>query len=83
MTKDIRHTNSELSATRELRAMIQGRVLLRGEDNYARTLGIWNAAVEKQPALFAVCETSADVQVAVIVARRHGLPLSVSVAHRN
>jgi FAD/FMN-containing dehydrogenase len=57
--------------------MIQGRVLLRGEDDYARTRQIWNGAVEKQPALFAVCETSADVQVAVRVARRHGLPLSV------
>ena len=77
MTMDIRHTNSELSATRELRAMIQGRVLLRGEDDYARTRQIWNGAVEKQPALFALCETSADVQVAVRVARRHGLPLSV------
>jgi FAD/FMN-containing dehydrogenase len=74
---DSRHTNSELSATRELRAAIQGRVLLRGEDDYARTRQIWNRAVEKQPALFAVCETSADVQVAVRVARRHGLPLSV------
>jgi FAD/FMN-containing dehydrogenase len=72
MTKDIRHTNSELSATRELRATIQGRVLLRGEDDYARTRRIWNGAVEMQPALFVVCETSTDVQVAVSVARRHG-----------
>jgi FAD/FMN-containing dehydrogenase len=74
---DISHTNSALSATRELRPMIQGRVLLPGEDDYARARQIWNGAVEKQPALFAVCETSADVQAAVRVARRHGLPLSV------
>jgi hypothetical protein len=76
ITKDIRN-DSELSAMRELRAMIQGRVLLRGEDDYDRTRQLWNGAVEKEPALFALCETSADVQVAVSVARRHGLPLSV------
>jgi FAD/FMN-containing dehydrogenase len=64
-------------ATRELRTMMRGRVALRGDDDYARTRRIWNGAVEKQPALFAVCETSADVQVAVRVARRYGLPLSV------
>jgi FAD/FMN-containing dehydrogenase len=71
------HTNSALSAARELRATMQGRVVLRGDDDYARTRQIWNRAVETQPALLAVCETSADVQVAVRVARRHGLPLSV------
>jgi hypothetical protein len=70
-------TTSELIAARELRAMMQGRVVLRGDDDYARTRQIWNRAVENQPALFAVCETSADVQAAVRVARRHGLPFSV------
>jgi FAD/FMN-containing dehydrogenase len=71
------HTTSELTAAHELRALMQGSVVLRGDDDYARTRKIWNGAVENQPALFAVCETSADVQAAVRVARRHGLPLSV------
>jgi FAD/FMN-containing dehydrogenase len=70
-------TTSELTATRALRSMMPGRAVLRGDDDYARTRQIWNRAVESQPALFAVCETSADVQAAVRVARRHGLPLSV------
>jgi FAD/FMN-containing dehydrogenase len=48
-----------------------------GDDDYARTRRVWNGAVENQPALFAVCETSADVQAAVWSARQHGLPLSV------
>src|SRR5262249_45835024 len=42
-----------------------------------RTRQIWNRAVENQPALLAVCETSADVQAAVRVARPYNLPLSV------
>ena len=43
----------------------------------AHTRQIWNRAVENQPALFVVCEMSADAQAAVIVARRYGLPFSV------
>jgi FAD binding domain/Berberine and berberine like len=71
------HTNSALSATRELRTMMRGRVVLRGDDDYARTRQIWNRAVEGQPALLAVCETSEDVQAAVRSAQRYNLPLSV------
>jgi hypothetical protein len=71
------HTTSELAAARELRSMMQGRVVLRADDDYASTRKIWNSAVENQPALFAVCETSGDVQAAVRVARRNGLPFSV------
>jgi FAD/FMN-containing dehydrogenase len=72
-----RHTTAALTAAQELRALMQGSVVLRGDDDYARTRQIWNRAVENQPALFAVCETSKDVQSAVRVARGHGLPLSV------
>jgi FAD/FMN-containing dehydrogenase len=67
----------KLTATRELHAMMQGRVVSRGDDDYPRTRKIWNGAAENDPALFAVCETSADVQAAVRSARQHGLPLSV------
>jgi FAD/FMN-containing dehydrogenase len=65
------------AAVRELRTRMQGRIVSRGEDDYARTRQVWNGAVENQPALFAVCETSADVQAAVRWAREHAIPLSV------
>ena len=71
------HTTTELTVTSELRATMQGPVVLRGDDDYARTRQVWNGAVESQPALLAVCETSADVQAAMRVARRYKLPLSV------
>jgi FAD/FMN-containing dehydrogenase len=70
-------TNSEPGAARELQAVMQGRVVLRGDDDYARTRQIWNGAVENQPVLLALCETVEDVQAAVRVARSHGIPLSV------
>jgi len=75
VTNTIKET--ELTAARELRAMMEGRVVSRGDDDYARARQIWNRAVEDQPALLAVCETSADVQAAVRVVRRYNLPLSV------
>ena len=71
------HATSKLAATRELRVKMQGRVVSWDDDDYARTRRIWNGAVENQPALFAVCETSADVQAAMRSARQHGFPLSV------
>src|SRR5215469_5422242 len=71
------HSISELTVARELRNVMQGNVVLRGDDDYVQTRQIWNGAVEHQPALFAVCETSADVRAAVRSAREHGLPLSV------
>lgn len=71
------HSAWELTLARELRGKMQGRVVLRGDDDYVQTRQIWNGAVQHQPELFAVCETSADVQTAVQSARQHGLPLSV------
>ena len=70
-------TNPHSAAARELRTKMQGRLVSRGDDDYARTRQIWNGSVENQPAFFAVCETSADVQAAVRIARQHGIALSV------
>src|SRR5215469_7527864 len=71
------HSISELTVARELRNVMQGNVVLRGDDDYVQTRQIWNGAVEHQPVLFALCETSGDVQAAVRSARQHGFPLSV------
>src|SRR5271165_2434011 len=68
---------SGLTAAHELRASMQGRVVLRGDGDYARMRQIWNGAVQRQPALIALCETPADVQAAVRTARANGLFLSV------
>jgi FAD/FMN-containing dehydrogenase len=71
------HATSKLAAARELRTQMLGRVVSLGDEDYARTRRIWNGAVENEPALFAVCETSVDVQAAVRIVRQHGTPLSV------
>ena len=68
---------SESRAARELRSVMQGRVVSRGDDDYLQTRQIWNGAVQHQPTLIAVCETSSDVQAAVRSALEHEYPLSV------
>src|SRR5271168_5169977 len=70
-------TQSGLAAAHELRAAMQGKVVLAGEDGYHDARQIWNGAVDHQPALFALCETVEDVQAAVRTARAHNIPLSV------
>ena len=68
-------------AMRELRAMVRGRVVSRGDDDYSRTRQVWNRAVEDRPALFAVCETSADVQAACGVHVNTGCPYRCAAVH--
>ena len=51
--------------------------MLCGDDEYPQTLQIWHRAVQHRPALFAVCETSPNVQAAVRSGREYELSLSV------
>jgi len=64
-------------AAEDLRAGMQGKIAVAGEEDYARVRYIWNGAVEHQPRLFALCESAGDVQAALRVA--HARNLSVSV----
>lgn len=73
----IKFIQPERAAVRDLRAVMQGSVILQGEDDYSAVRQIWNGAVDYQPALFVLCETVKDVQGAVRFARAHNLPLSV------
>jgi len=61
----------------DLQSAMPDKVSLPGDDTYRRAREIWNGAVDRHPALFVHCETSADVQAAVRAARAHRLPLSI------
>jgi FAD/FMN-containing dehydrogenase len=65
------------TAAHDLRAEMQGRVVLPDEEAYPSVRRVWNGAVTYRPAMFALCEGITDVQAAVRVARAHNLPLSV------
>lgn len=55
----------------------QGEVLLPGQEAYEGARQIWNAMIDKRPALIARCATTSDVVRAVNFARENRLLLAV------
>ncbi len=61
----------------ELKTAIMGKVLSPSDDEYARARMVWNAMIDKKPAVIVQCKSSSDVAEAVNYARQSGLPISV------
>jgi FAD binding domain/Berberine and berberine like len=59
------------------RAVMDGPVVLPGDAGFDDGRRVWNAAIDRRPAVIARCETTADVVAAVGFAREHGLEISV------
>jgi hypothetical protein len=53
---------SGIHAAHDLRAVMQGQVLLPADAQYAGKRQVWNGAGTRLPALFAKCETSLEVR---------------------
>jgi len=60
-----------------LRDQLSGTLVGPGDEGYDEARTIWNAMVDRRPALIARCTSTADVQLAVDFARRHQLLLAV------
>jgi FAD/FMN-containing dehydrogenase len=60
-----------------LRENFKGKVLFPGDGVYEDARKIWNAMIDKHPALIARCISTSDVVAAVNFAREEGLPLAV------
>ena len=56
---------------------IQGRVACPGDPEYDTARTIWNAMIDKRPALIARCVSPSDVSAAVGFAREHELLVSI------
>jgi FAD/FMN-containing dehydrogenase len=54
-----------------------GELITQEDDRYDQARQVWNAAVDRHPALIACAHRTADVVAAVRFAREEGLPLSV------
>jgi FAD/FMN-containing dehydrogenase len=61
----------------ELRRNLRGGLHLPGEAEYAEACTLFNAMIERQPALVARCAAAEDVIAALAFAREHGLPIAV------
>ena len=62
---------------------VHGEVLHPGDDGYGDARTVWNAMIDKYPAIVAQCKGAADVMTAVDFAREHDLPLSVKGGGHN
>jgi FAD/FMN-containing dehydrogenase len=71
------------AAIDELRPRIRGRVLLSGENGYDESRSIWNAMIDRRPALIVQPLGTADVIAAVQYARKHDLALSIKGGGHN
>jgi FAD/FMN-containing dehydrogenase len=71
------------AALRELQAAMKGHVLRPGADGYERARRIFNAMIDRRPALIARCERAADIVACVGFARAHGLDVSVKGGGHN
>src|SRR5690348_4255975 len=58
-------------------AHVSGGTLVPGNEGYDDARRIWNAAIDRRPALIARCVTEADVQAAVRFASEHRMLVSV------
>jgi FAD/FMN-containing dehydrogenase len=61
----------------ELAGAIQGRLLTADSPGYDEARTVWNAMIDRRPALVVQCATARDVQHAVQFAASHGLLVSI------
>jgi hypothetical protein len=65
------------SAIEGLRAGLRGRLIQPRDENYDEARKVYNAMIDRRPALIARCADAADVIVSVNFARENGLLLAV------
>jgi FAD/FMN-containing dehydrogenase len=64
-------------AGEELRRSITGEVFAAADAGYEGARAVWNAMIDRRPAIIVRCKSAADVMGAVGFARARGLPISI------
>jgi len=70
-------TTLEPSVAKDLAQTIQGEILTAESPGYDKVRAIWNAMIDRKPALIARCKTTDDVVQCVKFAQQHGLLVAV------
>ena len=71
------------SALNELGTGLRGRLLTPGSEEYDQARTIWNAMIDRRPALVVRCHDPKDVVQAVRFASRHDLVLAIRAGGHN
>ena len=75
--------NVSTSAMAGLKSKIRGQVILPGDAAYDEIRSIWNAMIDKRPAVIVQCAAVDDVPAAIEFARQHELEISIRGAGHN
>jgi FAD/FMN-containing dehydrogenase len=70
-------TNLKTDVVDQFRATLRGPLLLPGDPEYDTARQLWNAMIDKWPALIVRCAGTADVMASVTFARNNDLPLAI------
>ena len=76
-------SNLSQEALAGFKASFAGNLILPADGQYQEARKIWNAMIDKKPAVIAQVATAADVPVAIAFARNNGLELSIRGAGHN
>jgi FAD/FMN-containing dehydrogenase len=68
---------------KELKGMIKGSVLSADDPGYEEARQIWNAMIDRRPAMIVQCTDAEDVPTAIAFARRNRLEISIRGAGHN
>lgn len=71
------------AAVEQLKSSLRGALLVPGNDGYDKARTVWNAMIDRRPALVVRCAGVADVQQAVGFARQHGVLTAIKGAGHN
>ncbi|MCA1788864.1 MAG: FAD-dependent oxidoreductase, partial [Thioalkalivibrio sp.] len=66
-----------MNAERRLDSDLAGSVLLPDDPGYDDARAVWNATIDRRPAIIVRCANDNDVVRAIGFAREHSLPLSI------
>jgi FAD/FMN-containing dehydrogenase len=76
-------TNLFTNATENLKGKVKGKVVLPDDQNYEGVRKIWNAMIDRRPAIIVQCARADDVPYAIQFARQNGLEISIRGAGHN
>jgi FAD/FMN-containing dehydrogenase len=76
-------TGLDQTSVQKLRTQFHGELLLPGEAGYDAARTVWNAMIDRRPALIARCSCAVDIMAGVTFARETGLLLSIKGGGHN
>ncbi|HEX2931710.1 MAG TPA: FAD-binding oxidoreductase, partial [Candidatus Binatia bacterium] len=76
-------TTQSLKLEKGLKGMIKGNVLVPDDPGYEEARQIWNAMIDRRPAMIVQCADADDVPSAITFARRNRLEISIRGAGHN